>query len=50
MCIYSVIPLSTDEYQIKDFEDLYEAITWQDELAMMGIKSTIERIGTYFAA
>ena len=50
MVIYTVIPRNTSTYHEQDFEDLEEAILWQDELAMMGIASDIERTESFFAA
>ena len=50
MIMYTVVPLQNCQFRPTDFESLFEAIQWQDELAMAGIRSTIERTESFFVA
>lgn len=50
MILYTVVPHNTEQFHPQDFEDLYAALMWQDELAMEGIKSTIEKTESFFVA
>lgn len=50
MFYYIVTPIGAEERLPQGFDDLYEAILWQDELAMEGVKSDMEMLTSYSAA
>ena len=46
MVIYTVFPLNS-ALKPRDFEDLWDAIMYQDELTAAGIRSDIEQYAGY---